>query len=227
MSDTEGSRRRLPRPATVLSAIAVFAALAGTATAANGLIDGKQIKRSTITGKQVKNRSLALTKLSNGAVKQLRGKAGPKGVAGAQGVAGPQGATGAQGPAGPQGVAGAQGSAGIVAPLSGADATENIGDGADVVVLTVPVSSAGTFVINAKTNLFAAQATASVDCRIQAGGIDVDSVQWTAGAASSRQPVSMQAVAAATPADPLRVRCAFDGGNGSAFATKLTATPVS
>jgi hypothetical protein len=224
MSDTEGSRRRLPRPATVLSAIAVFAALAGTATAANSLIDGKQIKRGTITGKQVKNKSLALTKLSNGAVKQLRGKAGPKG---AQGVAGPQGPTGAQGPAGPQGVAGAQGSAGIVAPLFGEDATENIGNGADVLLLTVPVSSAGTFVINAKTNLFAVQATASVDCRIQAGGIDVDFVQWTAGAASSRQSVSMQAVAAATPADPLRVRCAFDGGNGSAFATKLTAIPVS
>jgi hypothetical protein len=221
MSDIEGSRRRLPRPATVLSAIAVFAVLAGTATAASGVLDGKQIKRGTITGKQVKNKSLALKKLSNGAVKKLRGKTGP------QGMAGPQGVAGAQGPAGPKGDTGPQGSAGIVAPLLGADASENIADGDDVLVLTVPVSSAGTFVISAKTNLLAVQAAAFVDCRLEAGGLDVDSIQWTAGAPSSRQPVSMQAVAAATPAGPLRVRCAFDGGNGSAFQTKLTAIPVS
>jgi hypothetical protein len=91
----------------------------------------------------------------------------------------------------------------------------------------VPVSSSGTFVINAKTNLIAVQAAAFVDCRIEAGGVDVDVVQWTAGAILSRQPVSMQAVAAATPADPLRVMCSFDGGNGSASSTKLTATRVS
>jgi hypothetical protein len=215
MSDIERSRRRLPRPATVLSAIAVFAVLAGTATAASGLIDGKRVKPGTITGKQVKNKSLALKKLSNGAVKQLRGKTGPQGVAGAQG------------PAGPKGDTGAQGSPGVVAPLLGTDDTVNIADGADVLVLTVPVSSAGTFVINAKTNLLAVQAAASVACRIEAGGLEVDRIQWTAGANMSRQPASMQAVAAATPADPLRVRCAFDGGNGSAYETKLTAIPVS
>jgi hypothetical protein len=114
-----------------------------------------------------------------------------------------------------------------VAPLFGEDDTANIADGANVVVLTVPVSSPGTFVINAKTNLFALQAAAFVDCRIEAGGVDVDFVQWTAGEPNGRQPVSMQAVAAATPADPLRVMCSFDGGNGSASATKVTAVPVS
>jgi hypothetical protein len=91
----------------------------------------------------------------------------------------------------------------------------------------LPVSSAGSFVINAKTNLLAVQAAASVACRIEAGGLEVDRIQWTAGANMSRQPVSMQAVAAATPAGPLRVWCSFADGNGSAFGTKLTAIPAS
>jgi hypothetical protein len=227
MSKIEGSRRRLPRPATVLSGIAVFAALAGTATAASGVISGSEIKRGTITGKQVKNKSLGLKKLSNGAVKRLRGKTGPQGAQGPAGPTGIAGSQGPQGPAGPKGIAGPQGPAGIVAPLFGQDATENIGDGDDVLVLTVPVATAGTFAITAKTNLFALQAAALVDCRLQAGGADVDFVQWTAGAVNSRQPVSLQAVAEATPAGPVRVRCAFDGGNGSAFQTKITAIRVS
>jgi hypothetical protein len=212
-------RRRLPRPATVLSAVAVFALLAGTATAAS-LIDGKQIKRGTITGKQVKNKSLALSKLSKKAVKKLRGRKGATGAAGAAGPAGPQG------PAGQQGVAGPQGPAGIVAPVFGAGGNTNVADGGDALLLTVPVPSAGTFVINAKTNLFTVQAGVRVDCRIEAGGASVDSTQWTSSAVDSRQPVSLQAVAPAQPGGPLRVRCEFDGGNGSAFATKITAIPV-
>ena len=75
MSDKQGSRRRLPRPATVLAAIAVFAVLAGTATAAGGLISGSKIKKGTITGKQIKNKSLSAAKLSPAALKQLRGSA--------------------------------------------------------------------------------------------------------------------------------------------------------
>ncbi len=220
MSDTERPRRRLPQPATVLAGIAVFAVLAGTATAAT-VIDGKQVKRGTISGKQIKNRSLALKELRKGAVNKLRGQTGPAGPAGAQGPAGPQGI------AGPKGAAGPQGPAGIVAPLFGEDDTQNVADGDDEIALTVPVAAAGTFVINAKTNIFAVQDTALVDCRIEAGGLEVDSAQWTADSANGRQPVALQAVAAATPAAPLRVRCSFDGGNGSVFDTKLTAIPVS
>lgn len=115
----------------------------------------------------------------------------------------------------------------IATPLFGADDSENIADGEDALLLTVPVSSAGTFVINAKTNLFAVQALVKVECRIQAGGNAVDNAIWTAGDANARQPISMQAVASATPANPLRVFCAFDEGNGSASETKLTAIRVS
>jgi hypothetical protein len=212
MSNPEGSRRRLPRPATVLAAIAVFAVLAGTATAANGLIAGKQIKPGTITGKQIKNKSLALKKLNNAAVKALSGKPGPQGPVG---------------PAGIKGDAGPQGPAGIVAPLFGSDDSENIADGQDKLLITVPVAAAGTYVISAKANLFAVQATVSVECRIEAAGGAPDFVQWTADDVNSRQPVSLQAVATASPGNPLRLFCSFEGGNGSASESKLTAIPVS
>jgi hypothetical protein len=226
MSDSDAPRRRLPRPATVLAAIAVFAVLAGTATAATGLINGKQIKPGTITGKQIKKKSLGLSSLSDAAVNGLRGKPGRRGEAGPKGEAGPRGEAGPKGDAGPKGEPGPQGPAGIVSPLFGTDAGENIADGEEKVILTVPVATAGTFVINAKSDLFAVQAIARAECRLEAGGAEVDFVQWTAGDANSRQPVSLQAVAPATPADPLLVVCSFDEGNGAASATKLTAMPV-
>ncbi|MBS1893822.1 MAG: collagen-like protein [Actinobacteria bacterium] len=220
MSDSDAPRRRLPRPGTVLAAIAVFAVLAGTASAATGLINGKQIKPGTITGKQIKKKSLGLNTLNASAVNGLRGATGPRGEAGLKGETGPKGEVGPKGETGPQGPAG------IVSPLFGADAGENIAEDEEKIVLTVPVATAGTFVINAKTDLFAVQATARAECLLQAGGAEVDFVQWTAGEANGRQSVSLQSVAAATPAGPLRVLCSFAEGNGAASATKLTAIPV-
>lgn len=218
MSESARPRRRLPRPATVLASIAVFAALAGTATAASSLIDGKEIKRGTITGKQIKNKSLALNKLAPAAVKSLQG------ATGARGPEGPRGATGATGA---KGETGAQGPAGIVNPASGGNSgSTNIADGDEELLLTVPVATAGTYVVSAKVNLFAVQAAAKVECRLAAGLSDVDGIQWTAGAANSRQPVSLQAVASAAPGNPLRLFCSFDEGNGSAFESKLVAIPV-
>ncbi len=221
MSKSARPRRRLPRPATVLASIAVFAALAGTATAASSLIDGKEIKRGTITGKQIKNKSLALNKLAPAAVKTLQGATGQRGPEG------PRGETGAKGEAGAKGDTGAQGPAGIVTPAFGsAQAGVNIADGDEELLLTVPVSVAGTYVISAKTNLFAVQDTAKTECRLVSGATTVDDVQWTSPAANSRQPVPLQAVSAAAPGSPLRLFCSFEDGNGSAFESKLVAIPV-
>jgi len=61
---------RRPSASTVLAAAALFVALGGPAEAAK-LISGSQIRASTITGKQVKARSLALSDLSLGARKTL------------------------------------------------------------------------------------------------------------------------------------------------------------
>lgn len=215
MSDTPKPRRRFPRPATVLAGIAVFVALGGTATAAKQLINGNQIKPGTITAKQVKNKSLSLNKLNNGAVKQLSGETGPRGPAGPRGEEGQKGTTGERGPAG------------VVAPLFGELSSINIAEGAEEELIELAVSSAGSFVINAKTNVISVQNDGQVECRLESGGDDVDVSQWTASAMNERNTLALQAVASATPADPIRLFCSFSDSNGSAFDAKLTAIPVS
>lgn len=80
--------RFFKHPATVIATVALFIAVGGgTAAYASGLINGSQIK----------NHSIAAKKLTNSAVKSLRGKRGP---AGAQGTPGAPGAPGAPGPGG-------------------------------------------------------------------------------------------------------------------------------
>lgn len=90
-----------------LSALAVLIALTGVggAIAATGLINGGKLKPH----------SVAASKLTAAAVKQLTGAKGP---AGPQGQQGPQGAQGPAGPAGPAGVGlpGAPGSPGQTGP---------------------------------------------------------------------------------------------------------------
>jgi hypothetical protein len=210
--------RRLPSPATVLASIAVFAVLAGTATAANGLINGSEIKKGTITGKQIKNKSLSVNELSKAAVKKLSGATGPRG---------PEGPRGERGERGEKGETGAPGPAGIVAPLFGEDQTENINQDETKTVLVVPVATAGTYVVNAKTNIFALQATAEAECSVSAGADTIDFGQVTSPEANSRQVIAMQGIATAGPGQPLELTCSFEDGNGSAFNSKVTAIPVS
>ena len=89
--------RFLKHPATVIATVALFVAIGGgTAAYASGLINGSQIK----------NHSIAAKKLTNSAIKSLRGHRGPTGPAGATGA---QGATGSQGIQGPKGDTGATG----------------------------------------------------------------------------------------------------------------------
>ena len=116
-SDRTGSilKRLRGRHTTVVAYLALFAALGGSAYAAV-TVTGKQIQDGTITGKDVKNRSLATAKLSKGAIASLsgdRGPAGPQGAPGPQGMPGEQGLPGPIGETGPQGPQGIQGPAGI------------------------------------------------------------------------------------------------------------------
>jgi Collagen triple helix repeat (20 copies) len=114
--------RRLSRRHTTAAAyLALFAALGGSAYAAV-TVTGSNIKDGTLTGKDVKNRSLGTNKLSTEAVSSLAGKPGPagpqgpKGDTGEQGPAGPTGATGPKGEAGPAGPKGEPGPAGPQGP---------------------------------------------------------------------------------------------------------------
>jgi hypothetical protein len=77
-------RLRAPSPALVISMVALFVALGGTALAAKGYIAGTHIKPHSIP----KNR------LTGGAIKSLRGAKGAQGTQGVQGVKGSEGPIG-------------------------------------------------------------------------------------------------------------------------------------
>src|SRR5919197_4606605 len=92
---TRGFWRFLRR--NTIALLALFLALGGTSFAAATLISGSQIKKH----------SIAKNRLTNKAIKQLRGNRGPRGLQGARGPTGAQGAAGNRGPTGPQGPGGA------------------------------------------------------------------------------------------------------------------------
>ena len=62
---------RRPSPALVVALLALFVALGGPAQAAR-LITAKDVKRNALTGRQIRNGSLALADLSSGAQTNLR-----------------------------------------------------------------------------------------------------------------------------------------------------------
>jgi len=102
----------------VIACLALSIALGGSAYAAV-TVTGKNIKDGTVTGRDVKNRSLGTTKLSATAVSSLtgqRGPAGPQGEQGQPGAIGPKGETGPAGPKGETGPAGPKGETGPAGP---------------------------------------------------------------------------------------------------------------
>jgi Collagen triple helix repeat (20 copies) len=104
-------RRLFRRHTTVVAYLALFAALGGSAYAAV-TVTGKNIKDGTVSGRDVKNRSLGKAELSPSAVSSLlgdRGPAGPQGPAGPKGPQGEPGLPGAPGETGPQGPSGLTG----------------------------------------------------------------------------------------------------------------------
>lgn len=174
----------------VVALIALFVAVGGTATAASGLISGKQIKPRTITAKQlrpgavgakqIKNKAIGKAKLKPALLNSLKtpGPKGATGEAGAPGSQGPQGLPGlpgVPGPIGPKGATGAKGAtgpAGIVASQYVVnDSNQNI-QGGDVPMVTDNVPS-GKYSVFAKV---AATATAAsgLDCELRAGNSVLD-----------------------------------------------------
>jgi hypothetical protein len=82
------NRRWRPSPALVVAALALFVALAGTATATT---------YSLVTSAQIKNGTIQLADISSTAKAALRGQRGFQGTQGRPGAAGPAGLTGAAG----------------------------------------------------------------------------------------------------------------------------------
>jgi hypothetical protein len=105
-------KRLSRRHTTAVAYVALFAALGGSAYAAVS-VTGQNVKDGTITGKDIKNRSLDTSELSAHALSSLSGRRGPAGPQGERGPSGSAGPKGATGPAGPEGPAGSQGPSGI------------------------------------------------------------------------------------------------------------------
>ncbi|WP_026910906.1 hypothetical protein [Patulibacter minatonensis] len=222
MSTTETRRPRRPSPSLLVALLALFVALGGTATAA-ALIDGKRIRSGTVTGKQVKNRSLTSSDLSASTVKALQGRAGATGATGAVGPAGAAGPTGPVGPAGAVGAAGPAGPAGIVVPQSATLASKNLGMNSSGVVLEKAVPSA-RYVVHAKMSL-TSTGSASFDCNIVADGTARDEITLKPAAPNSTTPVALQAV---TPGavTTIQVRCDTAADAVAVTDTSIIATPV-
>ena len=66
---------RRPSPSMSVALVALFVALGGTGYAAVK-INGKNIKKGTISGKKLKNRTLGTAKLTTAARSSLRGQPG-------------------------------------------------------------------------------------------------------------------------------------------------------
>jgi hypothetical protein len=107
---------RRPSAALVVALLALFLGMAGVAPAAKKLVTGKDIKDGSITGADVKNKSLPLSKLAGrlptGGPRGAAGPAGPTGPKGDIGLQGEPGPPGEQGPGGDQGPQGPPGPAG-------------------------------------------------------------------------------------------------------------------
>ena len=88
----DGVRRKKITYANVVSTLALVLAVSGGTAFAASKIKGNQIRRGTITAKNIKNHSLLAKDFKKG---QL-----PRGAAGAAGAAGPAGPAGAKGAAG-------------------------------------------------------------------------------------------------------------------------------
>ncbi len=82
-------RFRLPSPAMVVACLALLVATAGAGTAATIIVTSKNVQNGTLTGLDVKNRSLGALELTPGAITTLRGRRGPAGPAGPVGPVGP------------------------------------------------------------------------------------------------------------------------------------------
>ena len=203
------------RPATLLAMLALFVAIGGTATAASGLINGKNIKKGTIADKAFKNQTITQTKISTSTIAALAGAKGPQGAKGEKGAPGSKGADGDQGAPGAPGTTTVTGTANKVAQVPNLDVNQ-------VVLDDLPGSR---YVVTAKVNVLSQTAGSQVVCSIETnGGGGDDEARWTNPANSSRGVLWM---VKSTEAEVSEVKVVCNAGTSSAtLKTTLTAVPA-
>lgn len=97
-------RRWWPTPSVILSGVALFVVLGGSAVAATGLIHAGDIAPGAVTGKAIRSGAVEPKDLSASTRALLTDAGGAQGEAGAAGKAGSAGADGAKGTSGTNGV---------------------------------------------------------------------------------------------------------------------------
>lgn len=196
-----------PRLATIMAGLALFIVLGGSATAASNLINGKKIKKGTVTAKQIKNKTITKGKLKPALVKSLKGKAGPQGPKGDKGAKGDTGAAGADG---------------VVAPLYMETGSVNLTADTELAIGTLDVP-AGKYMVTSTVNVFSL-GTGLFSCGVGAGGEGSKGSTWRSPAASGRTTLPMQMI---TPDNVTTITLACNPGNANGAASgTIMATPI-
>jgi hypothetical protein len=156
-------------PAMVVAMIALFVALSGTAVATtSALIGSAQIRNNSITGADIKNKSLKPVDFSG----SVRGARGVRGLAGPPGPAGTAGAPGAKGDKGDTGATGATGPT-YAASVGGFTPATPAFDG--IATLNVNLPTSGNLLIIGRVD-------ASLSCQAT-GGCSSDTALYIDGVA--------------------------------------------
>jgi hypothetical protein len=206
----------------IIAGSALFIALSGTAVAAKGLIQSKDIARGAVTSKAIRNGTVMRRDLNRSTRRWVQATTGARG---ATGDAGATGLTGAPGAVGADGADGLDGADGILAPQSataGLTPLPTASPPTVVVEMTVP---AGNYVVWAKTQLSHTGAGDTVDCMLTAGGSTVDQVSMKTLPALAAIPASLQAVTTTSPSH-LSLECDVLTADGSANFSSLIAIPT-
>lgn len=225
--------------AHLIALVALFVALTSSATAAV-MISGKNIKDGSVTGADVRDRSIAARDLAPDALAAsaqggAAGPAGPRGAAGADGADGQAGARGAKGDTGETGAKGNTGAKGDQGDRGPSNAYINAYDPSgqwlyesytEVQVASVALP-AGRFVVSGKNIVenFAGRPN-FVQCLIYRG---TDVVDWAWNREMPDQAQAPQAFAAtvdlAAPAT-LTMRCKTGYASAHVRQAMLVATQV-
>jgi hypothetical protein len=186
------------RVSTLVAGLVLFAIIAGSATAASGLISGRDIKKGTITAKQIANRTITTSNLSPGTVKSLKGQRGPAGRPGATGPAG------------------------VVDPFY---SEANYLDLAGNVLLELDLP-AGEYTLLAKADVTSNTAGAYVSCSIWVDEVSAAD-EAVADPVAMNETVSLSLMAVTNVAAKVDLRCNGYDVSGNARNVKLIAMPVS
>jgi hypothetical protein len=207
MISKQGRRFGRPNLSTLIALFALFAALGGSAYAANK-INGKNIKKNTVTSKALKDGTIKTKDMSSKAINSLKGQKGDQG---------------AQGPQGPQGAPGVNG---VIDPISLSENTGiNLTDGNTLAVATANVSAGTQYVVNAKIQAFGGVGVTQLDCSLSRGGTEIDRAQWNPPANNTRTTMAFQGVTGTT-GTTITIGCTSSDGTSSASFRRITAIPV-